>query len=102
MSKYKLAYGYDLPAVNGEKLWPVAEVYPVTPPPVRKMPGRLKKVRRRDPFEKDLDRPNRLRKICVMTCQNCFQEGHNSRTCKNEIVRLLEQPKVGFCLTLIH
>ncbi|XP_047943147.1 uncharacterized protein LOC125189985 [Salvia hispanica] len=82
-----------LHAVNGEKLWPVAEVYPVTPPPVRKMPGRLKKVRRRDPFEKDPDRPNRLRKICVMTCQNCFQEGHNSRTCKNEIVRLLEQPK---------
>ena len=88
VSKYKLAYGYGLPAVNGEILWPVAEGYPVTPPPVRKMPGRPKKVRRRDPFEKDPDRPNMLRKICVMTCQNCFQEGHNSKTCKNETVRL--------------
>ena len=76
MSKYKLAYGYGLLALNGEKLWPSAEGYPVVPPPVRKMSGRPKKVRRRDPYEKDPSYPNRIRKICVMTCQNCMQEGH--------------------------
>ncbi|XP_047953517.1 uncharacterized protein LOC125199586 [Salvia hispanica] len=93
VTKYKLAYGYGLPAVNGVKLWPVAEGFPVTPPHVRKMPGRPKKVRTRDPFEKDPARPNKLRKICVMTCQNCFQEGHNSRSCKNETVHVAEKPK---------
>ncbi|XP_042032342.1 uncharacterized protein LOC121779059 [Salvia splendens] len=65
LSKYKLAYGYGLPALNGEKLWPQAEGYPVVPPPVKKLPGKLKKVRRRDPFEKDPVRPNRMKKICV-------------------------------------
>lgn len=94
LSKYKVAYGYGLPALNGEKLWPVAEGYPVVPPPVKKMPGRPKKVRRRDPFEKDPARPNRMRKICVMTCQKCFQEGHNSKTCKNDPVEVQPKPKV--------
>ena len=94
LSKYKVAYGYGLPALNGEKLWPIGEGYPVIPPPVRSMPGRPKKVRRRDPFEKDPARPERLRKICVMTCQNCLQEGHNTRTCKNETVHLQPKPKV--------
>ncbi|XP_042059388.1 uncharacterized protein LOC121803872 [Salvia splendens] len=82
LSKNKLAYGYGLPALNGEKRWPPAEGYPVVPPPDKKMPGRPKKVRMRDPFEKDPTRPNRMRKICVLTCQKCFQECHNSRTCK--------------------
>lgn len=59
-----MAYGYGLPALNGQKLWPIAEGYPVIPPPVRSMPGRPKKVRRRDPFENDPARPDRLRKIC--------------------------------------
>ncbi|XP_042051708.1 uncharacterized protein LOC121797038 [Salvia splendens] len=36
VSKYKVAYGYGLPAVNGEKLWPVAEGFPVTPAHVRR------------------------------------------------------------------
>ncbi|XP_042018903.1 uncharacterized protein LOC121766704 [Salvia splendens] len=93
LSKYTSAYGYGLPALNGEKLWPQAEGYPVVPPPVKKMPGRPKKVRRRDPFKKDPGRPNRMRKICVMTCQKCLQEGQNSRTCKNESVEVLPKPK---------
>ncbi|XP_042005720.1 uncharacterized protein LOC121754424 [Salvia splendens] len=93
LSKYKLAYGYGLPALNGEKLWPQAEGYPVVPPPVKKMPGRPKEVRRRDPLEKDPARPNRMKKICVMTCRKCFQEGHNSRTCKNEPVEVQPKPK---------
>ncbi|XP_047983687.1 uncharacterized protein LOC125224347 [Salvia hispanica] len=93
VGKYKLAYGYGLPALNGEKLWPAAEGLPVIPPPIRKMPGRPKKVRRRDPYEKEPERPNKLRKTCQMTCQNCFQEGHNSRTCKNDTVHLPPKPK---------
>ena len=97
VSKYKLAYGYGLPALNGEKLWPPAEGYPVVPPPIKKMPSRPKKVRRRDPYEKDPLKPNRLRKICVMTCQNCLQEGHNSRTCKNDVVELPAKPPVSNC-----
>ncbi|XP_042022963.1 uncharacterized protein LOC121770266 [Salvia splendens] len=93
LRKYMKAYGYGLPALNGEKLWPQAEGYPVVPPPVKKMPGRPKKVRRRDLFEKNPARPNRMKKICVMTCQKCLQEGHNSRTCKNEPVAKMGRPR---------
>ncbi|XP_057793599.1 uncharacterized protein LOC131010195 [Salvia miltiorrhiza] len=84
LAKYKDAYAYGLPPLNGEKMWPRAEGYPVKPPLVKKMPGRPKKKRKRDPLETNPSNSNRLRKICKMTCQKCFQQGHNSRGCKNQ------------------
>ncbi|XP_057779015.1 uncharacterized protein LOC130997639 [Salvia miltiorrhiza] len=38
LAKYKDAYAYGLPPLNGEKMWPRAEGYPVKPPLVKKMP----------------------------------------------------------------
>ncbi|KAL1545789.1 hypothetical protein AAHA92_22473 [Salvia divinorum] len=83
LEKYKLAYGFGIPPLNGENLWPPAQGCRVIPPPVKKMPGRPKKMRKRDCFEKDHSRPHKLKKKCVMTCQRCLQQGHNSRSCKN-------------------
>ncbi|KAL6534699.1 hypothetical protein OROGR_013374 [Orobanche gracilis] len=68
-------------------MWPKASGYPVEPPLIRKMPGRPKKKRRRDQDEKDPKNPNRLRNVGVlMTCKNCREVGHNSRSCKKEEV----------------
>ncbi|XP_047979382.1 uncharacterized protein LOC125221304 [Salvia hispanica] len=86
LEKYKLAHSFGIPPLNGENMWPEAEGYKVTPPPAKKMPGRPKKMRKRDPLEKDPSRPHKLRKTCAMTCQRCLQQGHNTRSCKNDLV----------------
>ncbi|XP_057811287.1 uncharacterized protein LOC131025510 [Salvia miltiorrhiza] len=85
---YLRAYSFPLEPINGERLWPKAEGYPVQPPQVRIMPGRPKKKRIRDTDEKDPKQPSSLRKTgCKMTCQRCLQEGHNSRGCMNDEVQ---------------
>ena len=94
LEKYKLAHSFDIPPLNGENMWPEAEGYKVTPPPAKKMPGRPKKMRKRDPLEKDPSRPHKLRKTCAMTCQRCLQQGHNTRSCKNDPVVKPSKEKV--------
>lgn len=85
VAKYREAYKYGLPPLNGERMWPTAEGFPIIPPAVKKMPGRPKKKRKRNPLEEDPKNPSRLRKTGVrMTCQKCYQIGHNRRSCKNE------------------
>lgn len=85
---YKKAYTFGLQAINGERMWPKSQGYPVQPPLIRKMPGRPKKKRTRDSDEIDPANPNRMRRTGVlMTCQRCFQVGHNARSCKNELVQ---------------
>lgn len=49
--KYKETYKYGLPPLNGEAMWPAAEGYPVVPPLAKKMPGRPKKNRKKNPIE---------------------------------------------------
>ncbi|KAL6576711.1 hypothetical protein OROMI_010987 [Orobanche minor] len=85
---YKKAYSFGLPAINGERMWPKGVGYPVEPSLVRKMPGRPKKKRKRDQDEKDPKNPNRLRKVGVeMTCRNCWDVGHNRRSCQKEKIQ---------------
>ncbi|XP_057782269.1 uncharacterized protein LOC131000399 [Salvia miltiorrhiza] len=84
LERYKLLYEFGFPPLNGEKMWPRAEGYDVKPPQRKKMPGRPKKRRIRDPSEPNPSNPNKLRRNgSRMTCQKCFQQGHNSRGCKN-------------------
>lgn len=87
LEKYKQVYADGLTPLNGEKMWPEAEGFPIKPPLVKKMPGRPKKKRKRDPLETSTSNRNKLRKVCKMTCQRCFQQGHNSRGCKNITVQ---------------
>lgn len=94
---YKKAYSFGMQAVHGERMWPKGVGYPVQPPLIRKMPGRPKKKRRRDADEIDPQNPTRMRRTgMVMTCQKCFQVGHNSRGCKNEPVQQPQKPPVSF------
>ncbi|XP_057809025.1 uncharacterized protein LOC131023500 [Salvia miltiorrhiza] len=87
VEKYRKAYSYAMEPLNGEKLWPKSTANAVLPPFVRIMPGRPKKKRRREHDEVDPKKASRLRKNGVrMTCQRCFQVGHNARGCKNEEV----------------
>lgn len=99
---YRKAYSFGLQAINGEKMWPKASGYPIEPPLIRKMPGRPKKKRIRDKEEKDPKNPNRLRRTGLqMTCQNCFQVGHNARSCKNEKVQKPQKEQVVLYLEYV-
>ncbi|XP_042003658.1 uncharacterized protein LOC121752603 [Salvia splendens] len=95
IEKYKLAHSFGIPPLNGENMWPEAEGYKVMPPPAKKIPGRSKKLRKRDPFEKDPSKPHKLHKICVMTYQRRLQHGHNTRSCKNNPVAKPPKEKVA-------
>lgn len=60
VEKYKVAYKYGLPPMTGEKMWPQAEGYPVVPRVVKKMLGRPKKKRKRNPYEENPKNPTKL------------------------------------------
>ncbi|GKV44394.1 hypothetical protein SLEP1_g51584 [Rubroshorea leprosula] len=62
----------------------------VQPPPARKMPGRPKGKRVLEEWE---GHTNMSRKGRQMTCQKCFQKGHNSRKCKAQGPTTAPQPK---------
>ncbi|XP_042024119.1 uncharacterized protein LOC121771406 [Salvia splendens] len=75
-------------------MWPEVEETIVKPPVIRRMPGRPKKKRRRAPEEKDPKCPQKKKRTGVqMTCQNCHQQGHNSRSCKNDPVEKIPKEK---------
>ncbi|WOK97618.1 hypothetical protein Cni_G06326 [Canna indica] len=77
---YLKTYDIMLQPLTEKDTWPEVDGPHVLPPPVKKMPGRPKKKRRRDMHEDETG--TRLsRGGLVITCQICFQDGHNRRSC---------------------
>ncbi|KAL0306893.1 UNVERIFIED_CONTAM: hypothetical protein Sradi_6106600 [Sesamum radiatum] len=77
---YMKAYSYYIHPVPDPTFWPQdLEVEPTNllPPIVRRMPGRPKKNRRKEPGEA----PNVVRRSNMVTCKVCNDLGHNKRTC---------------------
>ncbi|KAK4426965.1 hypothetical protein Salat_1465300 [Sesamum alatum] len=72
---------YDDPLqVPDPTFWPQElEVEPTNllPPIIRRMPGRPKKNRRKEPSEA----PNAVRRSNMVRCKVCNDHGHNKRTC---------------------
>ncbi|CAN1185210.1 hypothetical protein LINPERHAP2_LOCUS37420 [Linum perenne] len=86
-----LAYGYGIPALVGRQAWPIASGLHVLPPQCKRMAGRPKKARRKEPAELQ-GRPRRSgtgRRLdgrgMAMHCRTCGQEGHNMRNCPDNI-----------------
>ncbi|GJT98466.1 multidrug resistance-associated protein 5 [Tanacetum coccineum] len=79
------AYSYFIKPVGGSSMWPQTPEEPPLPPVLRKMPGRPRKLRIKHVTERDnvITRSGRM-----MTCQNCWEKGHNKKSCKKE-----KQPK---------
>ncbi|KAL0307661.1 UNVERIFIED_CONTAM: hypothetical protein Sangu_3017100 [Sesamum angustifolium] len=74
------AYSYCIHPVPDPTFWPQdLEVEPTNllPPIVRRMPGRPKKNRRKEPGEA----PNVVRRSNMVRCKVCNDLGHNKRTC---------------------
>ncbi|MDV3166550.1 MAG: SWIM zinc finger family protein ['Waltheria sp.' little leaf phytoplasma] len=83
---YDKAYGNVLQPMPCMKDWPRVDLQPVKRPKYKKLPGRPKVARRKDPDEpkKNQRQPGPVvisRKGAVMTCTLCQQQGHNKRGC---------------------
>ncbi|GKU89134.1 hypothetical protein SLEP1_g3316 [Rubroshorea leprosula] len=84
--KYLAAYAYPLQCIRkGTKAWKAVGEEELLPPPVRSMPGRPRRKRRRHKGEPQRMKKRKLRKLTgkgrKMTCKVCGNEGHNRRTC---------------------
>ncbi|WOL10605.1 hypothetical protein Cni_G19364 [Canna indica] len=66
--------------LTGKDTWPTVDTPHVLPPHVKKMPGRLKKVRRREVHEDDSHTSRYSKHGSIIKCQIYFLEGHNRRS----------------------
>lgn len=78
-SKFVEAYKDNIKPLNGSNMWEVTSYTKPLPPNDRRMPGRPSVKRKRHVSEKNDKYPTGR----VITCKNCFETGHNIRSCKN-------------------
>lgn len=78
-SKFVEAYKDNIKPLNGSNMWEVTSYTKPLPPNDRKMRGRPSVKRKRHVSEKNDKYPTGR----VLTCKNCFETGHNIRSCKN-------------------
>lgn len=81
---FEITYSYYIQPINGVDLWPNTEMEPILPPLIKKLPGRPKKQRKRDPDEPSSS-TKVSKKYSVMKCSKCGKDGHNIRSCKGQV-----------------
>jgi len=89
LEAYKRTYQHVLQPVEHESAWPVSQNHKPLPPRVKKMPGRPKKNRRKDPSEPKKSSTKSSRVGTKIKCGRCKGDGHNSRTCTVTMVFIL-------------
>ncbi|KAK4429055.1 hypothetical protein Salat_1205500 [Sesamum alatum] len=102
--KYMRAYGHCIHPIPDPSFWlEKIDVTPINfkPPTIKRMPGRPKKSRRKEPEEV----PGAVRRANVLKCKICNDIGHN-RTCPNKDDRHQKEQKkdIGKFIvsTIIH
>ena len=85
---YFMVYSDFIHSILNMSMWSPLEVTPSTvlPPPLRRLPGRPKKNRRREPDE---GASKSQRRSSTLRCAICKQCGHNKRTCQRATVRVI-------------
>ncbi|KAL0320080.1 UNVERIFIED_CONTAM: hypothetical protein Sradi_5269500 [Sesamum radiatum] len=82
---FKKAYSFIINPVRGQTEWPETGKGPVAPNSEIRLPGRPKKVRRREPDEPapSTNKNLKLRRVGqkTLSCSKCHREGHNKRKC---------------------
>ncbi|XP_019186673.1 PREDICTED: uncharacterized protein LOC109181378 [Ipomoea nil] len=76
---YKRIYSHTIQPLNGEISWPRTNCEEILAPLPRRMTGRPKKKRTREPTEPPIGKISRQGR--VMTCSICKQKGHQNRVC---------------------
>jgi hypothetical protein len=77
---YKTTYQHVLQPVEHESAWSVSPNPKPLPPRVKKMPGRPRKNRRKDPSEPVKSGTKSSKVDTKIRCCRCQNMGHNSRT----------------------
>jgi hypothetical protein len=86
VEEYNKIYAHYLQHVEGRAFWPVSNREKPLPPKYVRMPGRLKKERKRQDGEKKKPTRGRLsKKGTVIRCKVCKGTGHNRTTCSRRI-----------------
>lgn len=102
---YIETYKYALKPLNGLNMWSAVEGWPIHPPPIKKNPGRPKKLRKKDLSESSSGKGPRFsqfRSGVRMKCQNYNTYGHNRRTCKSVIPPVINNIMVCMFLVSIN
>ncbi|KAL4582672.1 hypothetical protein LXL04_007230 [Taraxacum kok-saghyz] len=82
--KFAETYIGNIRPLNGSNMWAREPYTKPLPPIVRRMPGRPKIRRRSYVIKEDKGGYKRIRVTGRnKNCTNCWQQGHNKRTCKN-------------------
>ncbi|WOK93548.1 hypothetical protein Cni_G02248 [Canna indica] len=77
------SYELSIELLTRKDTWPDVGDTPILPPHIKKLSERPKKKRRREPHQDDNQTSRLFKRGSTMTCQRCFQKGHNKRTCPN-------------------
>ncbi|XP_060196681.1 uncharacterized protein LOC132626000 [Lycium barbarum] len=85
---YRRIYENSVLPMNGPQMWPKSSKVPPLPPRVIKdnKRGRKQKVRRKEQDEVGASRTKMKRKQKSLDCSTCHKPGHNTRTCKYNVV----------------
>ncbi|KAL0325076.1 UNVERIFIED_CONTAM: hypothetical protein Sradi_5076900 [Sesamum radiatum] len=84
VENFKIAYSFIVNPIPDQSQWSVysdEDFQAIHRPPFKKLPGRLKKLRRKGVDEVDID-GRVTRKGIVQSCSNCGDTSHNRRRCK--------------------
>ncbi|RDY11827.1 hypothetical protein CR513_03447, partial [Mucuna pruriens] len=79
---YEIVYHPIIYLVNDQHLWTTIEYPDVLPPPIKRMLGRPKKRRNKEPRELQRDETKMKRTGFITQFSRCKQHGHNKITCK--------------------
>ena len=83
VSTYKACYEPVIDPINGQNMWTPTGLPLVQPPIKRRLPGRPKKKRVREPNEPSKGHSKGLG--IAKRCKSCGKIGHNKRSCKGEV-----------------
>ncbi|KAL0387553.1 UNVERIFIED_CONTAM: hypothetical protein Sradi_2637100 [Sesamum radiatum] len=89
--KYMMTYTHVIHPIPDVKFWKnLDDVQPSTilPPPLRRLPGRPRKSRRKETGEQSNVKPG-----IAMRCTICHEIGHNKRTCQRTTVGASQRNK---------
>ncbi|KAG5550083.1 hypothetical protein RHGRI_015138 [Rhododendron griersonianum] len=72
--------------IRDQRYWEPDQFHKLDPPPLRRMPGRPRKNRRREADEAPAG-ASHMKRSQTLRCTNCKEFGHNRRTCQRAPVK---------------
>ena len=83
VNTYKACYELVINPINGQNMWTPTGLPLVQSPIKRRLPGRPKKKRAREPNEPSKEHSKGLG--IAKRCKSCGKIGHNKRSCRGEV-----------------